>query len=160
MIEGGCEDYQILNDSSRKSDNENSILLRLPFPDFQCDALNSEDIDLGEIHPILQYLKTSSDWKGSNWYRFMGPAGIKMPESVAYCGNHLKERNGRTIFKGLYLYSLIGNLHSSESILLQTFLDGLMVNIQLWKEKLRNLQFVSLLILDLLKLIVLCQEKF
>ena len=159
MIEGGCEDYQILNDSSRNSDNENSILLRPPFPDFQCDALNSEDIDLGEIHPILQYLKTSSDWKGSNWYRFMGPAGTKMAESVAFCGNHLKGRSGRTIFKGLNLYSL-ANLHLTELILLQIFLDGLMVNIQLWKEKLRNLQSVSLLILDLLKLIVLCQEKF
>ena len=62
-------------------------------------------------------------------------------------------------FKGLNLYSL-ANLHLTELILLQIFLDGLMVNIQLWKEKLRNLQSVSLLILDLLKLIVLCLEKF
>ena len=60
---GGCDNYQTLNDPKRKISFRN--------PDrtsktFICDSSG---------HPNV-----SPDWKGSNWYRFVSPAGTKAPD--------------------------------------------------------------------------------
>ena len=69
---GGCDNYQTLNDPKRKvsfisSDSQNKQKT------YTCDSSG---------HP-----EASPDWKGTNWYRFVSPAGIKVvdrPPKSAY----------------------------------------------------------------------------
>ena len=63
MTNGGCNDYQVLNDATRKVSYRNTRSYS------KCDQLG--------------YSKsTSKDWKGSNWYRFASPAGTRMPDKA------------------------------------------------------------------------------
>ena len=56
-----CWDYKILNESTRNINYKRGVL--------KCDLyIGYADVKLGT-------------WKGSGWYRFMGPAGTRMPES-------------------------------------------------------------------------------
>ena len=65
MTMGGCDNYQTLNDPKRKvsfisSDRQNKQRT------WTCDSSG---------HP-----EASPDWKGTNWYRFVSPAGTKVAE--------------------------------------------------------------------------------
>ena len=65
-------DYLILNDPKRSVNNDDRRSW--------CDHIYGDTYTCGEKSP---------DWKGSSWYRFMEPAGTRMPESVVesrHCG--------------------------------------------------------------------------
>ena len=60
----GCEEYEVLDDPTRKS----SYRKDGNYDSAQCDRSNRPS--------------TSKDWKGSKWYRIMGGAGSSLATSV------------------------------------------------------------------------------
>ena len=66
----GCNDYNVLNDSRRKTTFFSKS-------DWSCDNANKG-------------YRLSPDWKGEGWYRVVGPAGTKLADSpidLNHCGS-------------------------------------------------------------------------
>ena len=68
----GCDDYNVLNDSTRKM-----TFYSKESKDWTCDNAN------------VNY-RLSPDWKGEGWYRVVGPAGTRLADTPTkgyyYCG--------------------------------------------------------------------------
>ena len=65
-----CKDYKVLHESTRN--------VKYREGDFECDRSG--------------YDYTSPAWKGSGWYRFIAPAGTRIPESPPAFSNYSKEK--------------------------------------------------------------------
>ena len=67
----GCNDYNVLNDSTRKT-----TFYSDESKDWTCDNTQKAS-------------RLSPDWKGEGWYRVVGPAGTKLadtPLEIYHCG--------------------------------------------------------------------------
>ena len=67
VTNGGCHDYKILNDATRKVAHKDTRNYR------KCDQMGYNTY-------------TSKDWKGSNWYRFASPAGTRILDRAPTTG--------------------------------------------------------------------------
>ena len=72
-LELGCNDYKILNEAERNHQ------FKTPSGTYRCDNTGNS------------WWKKSPQWHGTDWYRFVSPAGTRIAEEapgIQYCGTY------------------------------------------------------------------------